>query len=144
MRYGFLLLGIPQLQSTPNLDPRVNSIIVSWIPTQFFPDGYNVSCSCQLICGSALTQLTDTVNGAFTTHTISAAPGSRCSVSIVAIFNPNYISNTITSSTITLSAGTGKHSPLILDHNYQLYMSPPQPLLVLLQDSLAHQWRVGH
>ena len=108
-----LLLGIPQLQSSPNLDPRVNSIIVSWTPTQFPPDSYNVSHSCQLICGSALTQLTDTVNGTSTTYTFSAAPGSRCSVSIVAIFNPNYTTDTIISSTNTLSAGIGQHSSLI-------------------------------
>ena len=140
-----LLLGIPQLQSAPNLDPGVNSIIVSWAPTQFSPDGYSVSQSCQLICGSALTQLTDTVNGISTTHMLFAAPGSRCSVSIVAIFNPNYTSNAITSSTITLSAGIGQHSCTI-DTWAQLstlYISP-QPLLALLEDSLARQWRAGH
>ena len=137
---------IPQLSSVPTLAPSSTSIMVSWTPTQFTPSGYRVGYSCQLICGSSSVQQTDTVSGSLTEHTItSIAPGSTCTVSVTAVFGSSNMSNMISSSTNTLSAG----KPVTELNRYlyiQLYIvfSPPQPLLVLLEDSLIHQWRAGH
>ena len=80
--------------------------MVSWSPPQFPPDSYNVSYSCQLLCVSELyLSSSDTVNGSVTTHTITSLnAGSNCTVSVTAVYGSN-TSNTITSSTNTISAG---------------------------------------
>ena len=99
---------IPQIPSVPTLEPNSSSIRVSWSPTLFFPVVYRISFSCQLVCGlSAVTHQTAIVDGESTTYMITtAAAGNNCSVSVTAIFGINSSSNTITSSTITTSAGT--------------------------------------
>ena len=96
---------IPQLSSVLSLNPNTSSITVSWSPTQFTPDSYNISYSCQLLCGSSVIDQTATVNGSSTTHILPAAPSSSCSVSVVAVFGTSIVSNTVTSSTNTTSAG---------------------------------------
>ena len=96
---------IPQLSSAPTLYSNTSSINVSWSPTQFTPNNYRISYSCQLICGSSVTHQTVTVDGTSTTHILSAAPGSSCSVSVMAVFGTSIFSNTVTSSTITTTAG---------------------------------------
>ena len=80
--------------------------MVSWSPPQFPPDSYIVSYSCQLLCVSELyLSSSDTVNGSVTTHTITSLnAGSNCTVSVTAVYGSN-TSNTITSSTDTISAG---------------------------------------
>ena len=80
--------------------------MVSWSPPQFLPDSYIVSYSCQLLCVSELyLSSSDTVNGSVTTHTITSLnAGSNCTVSVTAVYGSN-TSNTITSSTDTMSAG---------------------------------------
>ena len=99
---------IPQLSSAPTLNPNTSSIILSWLPTQLTPNSYRISYSCQLICGSSVTNQTVTVDGMSTTHILSAAPGSSCSVSVMAVFGTSILSNTVTSSTNTTSAGMYK------------------------------------
>ena len=134
---------VPQLSSVPTLAPSSTSIMVSWTPTQFTPTNYRVGYSCQLICGSSSVQQTDTVSGSLTEHTItSIAPGSTCTVSVTAVFGTSIMSNMVTSSTNTTSAGTTLHQCYL--RSVHSYISPPQPLLELLEDSLAHQWRAGH
>ena len=51
--------------------------------------------------------MNSTVNGTVTTHKLihTAAPGSICAVSVMAVFGSN-ISNPVTSFTNTTSAGT--------------------------------------
>ena len=99
---------IPQIPSVSTHKLNSSSIMVSWSPTLFSPFIYQISFSCQLVCGlSAVTHQTAIVNGESTTYTITtAAAGSNCSISVTAIFGINSSSNTITSSTITTSAGT--------------------------------------
>ena len=101
----FFGVDIPQLSSSPTLNSNTSSIVVSWSPTQFTPNNYSISYSCQLICGSSVTNQTVTVDGTSTTHILSATPGSSCSVSVMAVFDTSIVSNTVTSSTNTTSAG---------------------------------------
>ena len=101
----FFGADIPQLSSAPTLNPNTSSIVVSWSPTQFTPDSYNISYSCQFLCGSSVINQTVTVNGSSSTYKLSAAPGSSCSVSVVAVFGTSIVSNTVTSSTNTTLAG---------------------------------------
>ena len=103
--FNFLGADILNLSSAPTLNPKTNSIILSWSPTQFAPISYRISYSCQLLCGSSVTQQTVTVDGTSTTHILSAAPGSSCSVSVMAVFGTSIGSNTVTSSTNTTTAG---------------------------------------
>ena len=100
-----LSVDIPQLSSAPTLVPNASSIMVSWSPTNLIPLSYRISYSCQLMCGSSVTNQTVTVDGSVTTHTVSATPGSSCVIGITAVFCSNN-SNTITSSTNTTSTGT--------------------------------------
>ena len=107
MNYLFAdnIYNIPQLSSTPTLVPDASSIMVTWSPTNHTPLSYRIFQFCQLMCGSSVTNQTVTVDGSFTTHTVSATPGSSCVIDITAVFCSNN-SNTITSSTNTTSAGT--------------------------------------
>ena len=134
---------IPQLSFAPILNPNTSSIIVSWSPTQFTPNSYRISYSCQLICGSSVTNQTVTVDGMSTTHILSATPGSSCSVSVMAEFGTSNFSNTVTSSTNATSAGMYMHDSwkLIL---YMRICHPSQLLLVLPEGLISHQWRAGH
>ena len=97
---------IPQLSGTITLTPDTTSIMVSWTHTQFFPDSYTVSYSCQHFCDSQTPSVqTDTVTGTANNHTISSLnAGSSCTVSVTAVFVDGN-SNTIISSTNTLTAG---------------------------------------
>ena len=102
-----LATQLPQFSGTPSLTPTTTSIMVSWTHPQFLPDSYTVSYSCQLLCDSqALPVLTNTVTGSNNMHTNSSLnAGSSCTVSVTAVFGDSN-SNTITSSTNTLTAGT--------------------------------------
>ena len=101
------MLDIPQLSGTTTLTPDTTSIMVSWTYTQFLPDSYTVSYSCQLFCDSQTPSVqTNTVTGTANNHTISSLnAGGSCNVSVTAVFVDG-ISNTINSSTNTLTAGT--------------------------------------
>ena len=72
--------------------------------TQFTPDSYKISYSCWLLCGSLVLHPTVSVNGASSSHIISANPGSHCAVSVTAVFGGS-ISNTITATTTTSFKG---------------------------------------
>ena len=81
--------------------------MVSWTAPEFItPNSYNISYSCQLLCGTPSTQGTQVVSDGGTTNYLIApvAAGANCSVSVVAVFG-NKSSNTVTSSTIITSAG---------------------------------------
>ena len=101
-----LYADIPQLPSnlTINSTSNASSIMVSWLPTQFTPDSYKISYSCQLLCGSLVQHPTVSANGASSSCIIPADPGSHCAVSITAVFGSN-TSNTVTATTNTLFAG---------------------------------------
>ena len=139
-----LCTDIPQLPSDLVFYPKNDSVL--WTQTQFTPNNYSISYSCQLICGSLVANQTVTVDGKSTTHILHAAPGSSCSVSVMAVFGTSVVSNTVTSSTNTTSAGMYK------THDTWQYLivciyvngSSSAPILVLLKDSLTHQWGAGH
>ena len=94
---------IPQLPSDLVFYPENDSFMVMWSPTQFIPTSYRISYFCQLLCGSSVTNQTVTVDGTSTTHILSAAPGSTCNASVMAVFGTSFISNTVTSLTNTTS-----------------------------------------
>ena len=98
-----LCTDIPQLPSDLVFYPENDSVL--WTRTQFTPNNYSISYSCQLICGSSVANQTVIVDGTSITHILSAAPGSSCSVSVMAVFGTSIVSNTVTSSTITTTAG---------------------------------------
>ena len=95
---------IPQLPNNITIDINASSIMLSWLPTQFIPDSYKISYSCQLLCGSFVPHPTVSANGASSSHIISANPGSHCAVNVTAVFGSN-TSNTVTATTSTLFAG---------------------------------------
>ena len=80
--------------------------MVSWASPEFAPDNYNISYSCQLLCGTPSTQGTQVVSDGGATNYLlaSVAAGASCSVSVVAVFGSKS-SNTVTFSTKTRSAG---------------------------------------
>ena len=82
--------------------------MLSWSPTVFTPETHIISYSCQLICGSSEYKTDMIVYEESTTYTLSIAPGSYCTVSVMAVFGTSIISNTVTSSTNTTSAGMYK------------------------------------
>ena len=102
-------VGIPQLQSAPILILDINTIEVSWLPTQFAPNSYRISYFCQLLCESSVTNqtVTSTVDGTSTTQTIMVNLGSSCVVNVTAVFGISINSNIVTSSINTISAGMG-------------------------------------
>ena len=107
---------IPQLPSAPTLLSSANTIIASWSPTQFTPNSYSISSSCQLICGSSVTHQAVTVDGTLTTETIMTDFGSTCSVHVAAVFGSSIISNIVTSNSInTTSAGIGYTTYVCID-----------------------------
>ena len=139
--FFIIAVQLPQLSDDLSLTPTTSSIMVSWSSPQFPPDSYNVSYSCQLLCGSELyLSSSDTVNGSVTTHTITSLnAGSNCTVSVTAVYGSN-TSNTITSSTDTISTGKITLHVLLYHTCILLY----QLLLVLLKVLLSHQWRASH
>ena len=104
-----LPVGIPQLQSAPILILDINTIEVSWLPTQFAPNSYRISYFCQLLCELSVTNqtVTSTVDGTSTTQTIMVNLGSSCVVNVTAVFGISINSNIVTSSINTISAGMG-------------------------------------
>ena len=81
--------------------------MVSWMQPPYSPSNYTVSYSCQLLC-----ETTSTIyNGSFTVesgliHTFSSlAPNSSCTISVVAVYDGIGMSNTVSSSTSTLTLG---------------------------------------
>ena len=109
---------VPNLSGTIFI-PNTTSIMVSWthssLSAPFIPDNYTISYSCQLLCDSQTPSVqTNTVTGTANNHTISFLnAGSSCTVSVTAVFVDGN-SNTITSSTNTLTAGTIE-TPVISD-----------------------------
>ena len=95
---------IPRLPPNITIDSNASSIMLSWLPTQFTPDSYKISYSCQLLCGSVVLHPTVSANGASSSHVIPSDPGSHCIVSVTAVFGSN-TSNTVTATTNTLFAG---------------------------------------
>ena len=102
MHYHYV--DIPQLQSNITINSNTSSIMLSWLPTQFTPDSYKISYSCQLLCGSVVDHPKVSANGASSSHKIPADPGSHCVVSVTAVFGSS-TSNTVTATTNTLFAG---------------------------------------
>ena len=97
-------VDIPLLPSNITIDSNASSIILSWLPTQFTPDSYKISYSCQFLCGSVVKHSTVSANGASSSHIIPADPGSHCAVNVTAVFGSN-TSNTVTARTNTMFAG---------------------------------------
>ena len=89
------------------LTPGSTSIMVSWMQPPYSPSNYTVSCSCQLLCDTTSTM----INGSVTVesglnHTLSSLPpGSSCTISVVAVYDGIGMSNTVSSSTSTLTLG---------------------------------------
>ena len=81
--------------------------MVSWMQPPYSPSNYTVSYSSQLLCETTST----TNNGSFTVesgliHTFSSlAPGSSCTISVVAVYDGIGMSNTVSYSTSTLTLG---------------------------------------
>ena len=82
--------------------------MISWMQPPYSPSNYTVSYSCQLLCETTSTIIN---NGSFTVesgliHTFSSlAPGSSCTISLVAVYDGTGMSNTLSSSTSTLTLG---------------------------------------
>ena len=77
--------------------------MVSWMQPPYSPSNYTVSYSCQLLC-----ETTSTINNGSLpvesglNHTFSSlAPGSSCTISVVAVYDGIGMSNTLSSSTST-------------------------------------------
>ena len=104
--FVFMLTASFHFPSAPTFNSNTTSINVSWSPPKSTPVSYRISYSCQLICGSLVTHQNTSVVEPFTTHIIvSATPGSRCSVDVMAIFNASNNNNKVTSLTNTASEG---------------------------------------
>ena len=88
---------------------------MSWTAPEFAPNSYSLSLSCQLLCGTQSTEGTQVVSDGGATNYLLApvAAGANCSVSVVAVFGSKS-SNTVTSSTITTSAGNLSIKSLVL------------------------------
>ena len=101
---AYISVDIPQLPSTPTV--AITSIMVSWMPPPYSPNHYTVSYSCQLLCNSStMTDGSVTVSSA-TTHTFSSlAPGSSCTISVVAVYDGIGLSNTVSSTVNTATQG---------------------------------------
>ena len=89
--------------------------MVSWTAPEFTPNNYSISLSCQLLCGTPSTQGTQVVSdGGATNYLLSpVVAGANCNVCVVAVFGSKS-SNTVTSSTITTSAGNLSVKSLVL------------------------------
>ena len=134
-KYCYVSVDIPQLPANPMLTPGSTSIMVSWMQPPYSPSSYTVSYSCQLLCNSS-SKTQGSITVVATTHAISSlVPGSSCTISVVAGIG---MSNTVSSTTNTITLCT-LSSYIIILHDCSI-----QPLMVLLEDSLAHQWRAGH
>ena len=91
------------------LTPGSTSIMVhvSWMQPLYSPSNYTVSYSCQLLCDTTSTMN----NGSIAVesglnHTFSSLPpGSSCTISVVAVYDDIGMSNTVSSSTSTLTLG---------------------------------------
>ena len=89
------------------LTPGSTSIMVSWMQPPYSPSNYIVSYSCQLLCDTTSTMN----NGSIIVesglnHTFSSLPSSSsCTISVVAVYDGIGMSNTVSSSTSTLTLG---------------------------------------
>ena len=119
-------IGIPLLPSNVTIESNTSSIILSWLPTQFTPDSYNISYSCQLICGLFVQHPTVSAKGTSSSYTIPADPGSNCTISITAVFGSN-TSNTVTARNNTLIAGTYVYIQHTSMNSNELYRISPTP-----------------
>ena len=72
----------------------------------------------------------------------SLAPGSSCTISVVAVYDGIGMSNTVSSTANTLTLGI--IIVIIIVKFIKKFCRLSQLLLVLLKDSLTHQWRAGH
>ena len=123
-----MCIDIPQLPSNLMLTPGSTSIMVSWMQPPYSPSNYIVSYSCQLLCDttSTMTNGSVTVESTLTNIFSSLAPGSFCTISVVAVYDGIGTSNTVSSIASTLSLGT--------TDNYELISTSFQLLIVLLKD----------
>ena len=102
--------AIPVLSSPLILNYVTPFIVATWFPPEFTPDNYNVSTSCQWFCDtkiylSSTVLVSDMSTNPGISHKIPHInAGSRCTVSVLAVFGGN-TSNKITSSMNTPAAG---------------------------------------
>ena len=124
----YMCIDIPQLPSNLMLTPGFTSIMISWMQPRYSPSNYIVSYSCQLLCDttSIMTNGSVTVESTLTNIFSSLAPGSCCTISVVAVYDGIGMSNTVSSFTSTLSLG--------INDNYELISTSFQLLIVLLKD----------
>ena len=89
------------------LTPGSTSIMVSWMQPPYSPSNYTVSYSCQLLCDTTSTMNNGTITvESGLIHTFSSLPpGSSCTFSVVAVYDGIGMSNTVSSSTSTLTLG---------------------------------------
>ena len=102
-------IDIPQLPSNLVLSTvGSTSIMVSWMQPLYSPSNYTVLYSCQLLCDTALTNRSNTVESS-TNHTFSSlAPGSSCTISVVAVYDGIGMSNAVSSIANTSTKGKQK------------------------------------
>ena len=89
------------------LIPVSTSIMVSWIQPPYSPSKYTASYSCQLLCDTTSTMNNGsiTVESGLNHNFSSFAPSSSCTISVVAVYDGIGMSNTVSSSTSTLTLG---------------------------------------
>ena len=102
----FCDVDIPQLPNSVMLTPGSTSIMVSWMQPPYSPSHYTVSYTCRLLCDILSTTQGSVNITSATTHTFSSfAPGSACTISVVAVYDGIGMSNTLTLFTNTLTPG---------------------------------------
>ena len=80
--------------------------MVSWVEPPYPPSNYTVLYYCQPLCNSSLTIQESSFTVFSATHTISSlAPGSSCTISVVAVYDGNGMSEMVSSNTNTTTQG---------------------------------------
>ena len=89
------------------LTPGSTSIMVSWIQPPFSPSSYTLTYSCLLLCDTTSTMKHGfAIVGSGLIHSFSSlAPGSSCTISVVAVYDGIGMSNTVSSITNTSTLG---------------------------------------
>ena len=128
------------------LTPGFTSIMISWMQPRYSPSNYIVSYSCQLLCDttSIMTNGSVTVESTLTNIFSSLAPGSCCTISVVAVYDGIGMSNTVSSFTSTLSLGINDNYELI-STSFSAPNSAPEGLnnLSVEKKSLTVQWGIA-
>ena len=85
------------------------SIMVSWMPpSPYSPNYYNVSYSCQQIQTVMCITVETVKTTSQTVSNSSLAPGSSCTISVVAVYDGIGMSNTVSSTVNTTIQGIVK------------------------------------